>query len=55
MTTEFLSVPPSWTVEETLRLIQRVGGAKETVYEVYVVDPADQPTQRTWSRFANWS
>jgi magnesium transporter len=41
MTTEFLSVPPTWTVEETLRLIQRVGGAKETVYEVYVVDPTD--------------
>lgn len=41
MTTKFLSVPPSWTVEETLRLIQRVGRAKETVYEVYVVDPTD--------------
>jgi magnesium transporter len=41
MTTEFISVPPTWTVEETLRLIQRVGGAKETVYELYVVDPAD--------------
>lgn len=35
MTTEFLSVPPTWTVEEVLRLIQRVGGAKETIYEVY--------------------
>jgi magnesium transporter len=34
MTTEFMSVPPTWTAEETLRLIQRVGGAKETVYEV---------------------
>ncbi|MEO8090898.1 MAG: magnesium transporter [Gemmatimonadales bacterium] len=41
MTTEFLSVPPAWTVEETLRLIQRVGGAKETVYAIYVVDPTD--------------
>ena len=39
MTTEFISVPPTWTVEEALQLIQRVGGAKETVYEVYVVDP----------------
>jgi len=41
MTTEFMSVPPTWTVEETLQLIQRVGGAKETVYELYVVDPTD--------------
>jgi magnesium transporter len=40
MTTEFLSVPSTWTVEETLQLIRRVGGAKETVYAVYVVDPA---------------
>ena len=38
MTTEFLSVPPTWTVDETLHLIRRVGGAKETVYAVYVVD-----------------
>ncbi len=38
MTTEFLSVPATWTVEETLQLIRRVGGAKETVYAVYVVD-----------------
>jgi magnesium transporter len=42
MTTEFLSVPPSWTVDEALRLIQRVGSAKETVYQVYVVDPDDK-------------
>jgi len=40
MTTEFLSVPTTWTVEEALQLIRRVGGAKETVYAVYVVDPA---------------
>jgi magnesium transporter len=41
MTTEFLSVPATWTVEEALQLIRRVGGAKETVYAVYVVDPGD--------------
>jgi len=38
MTTEFLSVPATWTVDETLHLIRRVGGAKETVYAVYVVE-----------------
>jgi magnesium transporter len=45
MTTEFLSVPATWTVEETLHLIRRVGGAKETVYAVYVVE-ADGGTLR---------
>jgi magnesium transporter len=39
MTTEFLTVPATWTVDEALQLIRRVGGAKETVYAVYVVDP----------------
>ncbi len=39
MTTEFLTVPATWTVEEALQLIRRVGGAKETVYAVYVIDP----------------
>jgi magnesium transporter len=38
MTTEFLTVSPSATVEETLELIRRVGGGKETVYLIYVVD-----------------
>ena len=41
MTTEFLTVPTTWTVEEALQLIRRVGGAKETVYAVYVVDPTN--------------
>jgi magnesium transporter len=41
MTTEFLTVPTTWTVEEALQLIRRVGGAKETVYAVYVIDPAN--------------
>jgi magnesium transporter len=38
MTTEFLTVSPTSTVEETLELIRRVGGGKETVYLIYVVD-----------------
>jgi magnesium transporter len=38
MTTEFITVPPSWTVADALRHIQQVGGAKETVYAIYVVD-----------------
>lgn len=38
MTTETLTVPDTWTVEETLRYIHRVGRVKETVYAAYVVD-----------------
>lgn len=42
MTTELVSVPGSWTVEDTLRHISDVGRAKETVYAVYVLDDADR-------------
>jgi magnesium transporter len=42
MTTEFLTVASSATVEDTLQLIHRVGGAKETVYAIYVVDDKDK-------------
>ncbi|HEU4643063.1 MAG TPA: magnesium transporter [Gemmatimonadaceae bacterium] len=38
MTTEFVSVPADWTVDRTLRHIAEVGGAKETVYAIYVLD-----------------
>ena len=39
MTTEFVSVPTSWTVGQTLEHISKVGRAKETVYTIYGVDP----------------
>ncbi len=39
MTTEFVSVPATWTVDQTLRYISEVGRAKETVYAIYVTDP----------------
>jgi magnesium transporter len=39
MTTEFVSVPATWTVDRTLRYISEVGRAKETVYAIYVTDP----------------
>jgi magnesium transporter len=39
MTTEFVSLPPAWTVEQALQHIREVGGAKETVYALYVLDP----------------
>jgi magnesium transporter len=42
MTTEFVSVPAHWTVEETLRHVRDVGRTKETIYALFVVDPDTQ-------------
>ena len=42
MTTEFVSMPTAWTVERALRHIGEVGGAKETVYAIYVLAPDTQ-------------
>jgi len=42
MTTEFLSIPVDWTVEQTLRNVREVGRAKETVYAIYLVDVTDR-------------
>jgi magnesium transporter len=41
MTTEFLTVSSTATAGDTLDLIRRVGGGKETVYVIYVVDSAN--------------
>ena len=40
MTTEFVGVPSDWTAEQTLAHVRQVGGRKETVYAIYVTDPA---------------
>jgi magnesium transporter len=42
MTTEFVSMPPAWTVDQALRYIGEIGRTKETVYAIYVLDPATQ-------------
>src|SRR5690606_20390352 len=39
MTTEFVSVPPSWTVEATLQHIREVERTRETVYAIHIVEP----------------
>jgi magnesium transporter len=49
MTTEFVSVPMAWTVEQTLRHISEVGRAKETVYAIYLLDAKDQHLARVVS------
>jgi magnesium transporter len=42
MTTEFVGVPATWTVEQVKRHISEVGNVKETVYAIYVLNPRDQ-------------
>ncbi len=42
MTTEFVAVPAEWTAERVKAYISAVGEAKETVYAIYVHDPATQ-------------
>jgi magnesium transporter len=42
MTTEFMAVPADWTVQRALERIREVARGKETIYAVYVTDPADQ-------------
>ncbi len=39
MTTEFVSVPSTWTVEQTLQHIRQVERTRETIYAIYVLDP----------------
>jgi magnesium transporter len=39
MTTEFVSVPSSWSIAEVLHHIRMVERTRETVYSIFVVDP----------------
>jgi magnesium transporter len=39
MTTEFVSVPSTWTVQRTLDHIRKVESTRETVYSIFVLDP----------------
>ncbi len=42
MTTEFVSVPSNWTVQQTLDHIRQVERTRETVYAIYVLDPTSR-------------
>lgn len=42
MTTEYVSVPSTWTVRQTLDHIREVEGSRETIYAIYVLDPASR-------------
>ncbi|HLL27301.1 MAG TPA: magnesium transporter [Xanthobacteraceae bacterium] len=39
MTTEFVCVPSTWTIEQTLEHVRVVERTRETVYAIYVLDP----------------
>ena len=47
MTTEFVSVPSTYTVADTLKLIREVEHTRETVYAIYVLDPYTRELVRT--------
>ena len=47
MTTEFVSVPSTFTVADTLRHIREVEHTRETVYAIYVTDPKTHELIRT--------
>jgi magnesium transporter len=39
MTTEFVSVPATWTVAQTMQHVRMVERTRETVYAIYILDP----------------
>ena len=49
MTTEFVSMPATWTVDQAMTYIRDVGRAKETIYAIYVLDPDTQALVHTVS------
>src|SRR5690625_7875341 len=38
MTTEFIEVPNTWTVQQTLDYVRKVHDTKETAYAIYVIN-----------------
>lgn len=46
MTTEFVSVPADWTVAQTIEHVRSVERSRETVYAIYVTDPASHALTR---------
>lgn len=42
MTTEFVAVPGSWTVQQTLDHVRHVEKTRETIYAIFVLDPRTQ-------------
>jgi magnesium transporter len=49
MTTELVSADADWTAERALQHIRSVGAGSETIYAIYVVDPASRQLLRALS------
>src|SRR5712672_2455937 len=47
MTTEFASVPSTYTVQQTLDYIRHVESSRETVYAIYVLNPLSKKLVKT--------
>src|SRR6202023_1930847 len=47
MTTEFASVPSTYSVQQTLDYLRHVESSRETVYEIYVLDPTSKRLVKT--------
>src|SRR6195256_65793 len=47
ITTEFVSVPSTYTVRQTLDYIRHVESSRETVYAIYVLDPLSKTLVKT--------
>src|ERR1700694_1434153 len=47
MTTEFTSVPSTYTVQQALDYIRHVESSRETVYAIYVLDPLSKKLVKT--------
>ena len=54
MTPDFVAVAPYLTADEALAQLGRVAEEAETIYYVYVTDPADRAAARACSRCAAW-
>jgi magnesium transporter len=46
MTTEFVCVPSTWTIEQTLQHVRLVERTRETIYAIYVLDPQKKTLQQ---------
>jgi magnesium transporter len=42
MTTEFVSVPPTFTAQQTLQHLREVEASRETIYAIHVLNPSDR-------------
>src|SRR5260370_4268279 len=47
LTTEFASVPSTYTVQQTLDYLRHVESSRETVYAIYVLDPTSKRLVKT--------